>query len=185
MLKLLESLAPVIFLVSWVLGVGGRILWMLERSSVRHGGSRAATGGLLLARERAWVTSDETAHEKRIDLDQALARWTSPDTLLFAPTSNYYHAFALDWFGRAHRSGNEFVLEARLSAGQTISLSGWIIFFMALTVASALAGWYWVTAVVIAVGILCVRSYRRSLRDQKDLARRIVQEVRAKLQRAA
>jgi hypothetical protein len=104
--------------------------------------------------------------------------------LLFAPVGNYYHAFALDWFGRAHRMGNEFVLEARLSVGQILNLAGLLVAFVAAAIVCALAGWYLVTAGIFVLIFPFVRSYWRSYRDQKDLGRRILQEVRAKLQRA-
>lgn len=85
MLNLLYRLASVIFLVGWTLCFGGQILWVFERSLVRRGSSRAATRGLFLAREWAWVSDGDQVHKNRIDLEQALARWTSADTLLFAP----------------------------------------------------------------------------------------------------
>lgn len=181
MLNLLSRLASLTFLVGWTLCVGGRILRVVERSLVRRGSLKAARRGPLLARERAWVPNGKL-HKKRIDLEQALARWTSGDTLLFAPTGNY-HPFALQWFGRGHRTANGFVMEARVSIGETISLLGLIILLLAVAIMSALAGGYWPTLVITAIAVLLARSYRRSFRDQTHLARRILHEIRGKLER--
>jgi hypothetical protein len=175
----------VIFMLGWVGCMGGQILWLVERRGVRRGWRKAATAGLLLARDQACVADGGSLDQKRVELDQALARWTSPDTLLFAPTSNYYHAFALDWFGRAHRTQNEFLLEARLSVGQTTSLAGWLVVAVAAAMMSALAGWYLVPAAIFPIVFLCVRGYLRSFRSEKQLSRRILEEVRSKLQRLA
>ncbi len=167
-----------IFMLGWIGAVSGHILWLVERRSVRRGWRKAATAGLLLTQDRASVANAGSLHQKRIELDQALA-----DTLLFAPTSNYYHPFALDWFGRAHRTGTEFLLEARLSVGQTMSLAGWLVSAVATALLTTLTGWYLITAAISPIVFLCVRGNLRSFRSETQLSRQILGEVRNKLQR--
>lgn len=183
--SLIFTVAVVIFTLGWIGLAGGQILWVVERSGVRRGWKRAATAGLLLARDRARVTDGEPLHRKRIELDQALARWTSPDTLLFAPTSNSYHPFALDWFGRAHRIQNEVLLEARLSVGQTMTLAAWLVVAVAMVLMTTVGGAFLVLLGVIALVLFCVRGYRRSFRNEKQLSKQILAEVRSKLERLA
>lgn len=178
------TVGVVIFMIGWIGLAAGQILWMVERSGVRRGWRRAATAGLLLARDRARVTDGDSLHQKRIELDQALARWTRPDTLLFAPTSNSYQAFALDWFGRAHRVQNDVLVEARFSVGQTMTLAAYLVVAVAMVLMTTGGGAFLVLLGVIPLVLLCVRGYRRSLRNEQQLAKQILREVRDKLERS-
>ena len=177
------AVGVVSFMLGWVGLVGGALLNLVERSAVRRGWRRAGTVGLILARDRTSATNSAALHLQHIALDQALARWTSPDTLLFAPTSNYYHAFALYWFGRANRIDHEFLLEARLSVGQTMTLAGWIVTSVGMVVMSAVGGAFLALLAVVPVALLGARGYRRSFRNEQQLSKQILGEVRSKLER--
>jgi hypothetical protein len=185
MVAVVFGVGAVMCAVGWMGCMVGQILWLVERSGVRRGWTKAATAGLLLASDRACVTDDGALHQKRLELDQALARWTNPETLLFAPTSNYYHAFALDWFGRAHRTENEVLLEARLSVGQTITLAGGLVIAVGMVLMTVVGGAFLALLVILPIGLLCVRGYRRSFRNEKWLSKHILGEVRSKLERLA
>jgi len=185
LVAILFAVGGVIFALGWIGLVGGTILKLVERTGVRHGWRKAATAGLVLARDHASVPNGGSLHEKHIELDQALARWTTPDTLLFAPTSNYYHAFALDWFGRAYRIENGFLLEARLSVGQTMILAAGIVVAVGAVFMSAVGGAFLGLLVIVPIVLLCVRGYRSSFRSEKQLSKQILGEVRSKLERFA